>query len=440
MVRQSIQKIRQNSFLNASLFSGLSAISKLVSSVVIAKFVAVLLGPEGLALIGQLNNFILLIITLGGTAFSQGIVKYIAQYSREDPQKVNAIISTGLKLVVFLSVLLGIGLILGSTVLSSYILFDDKYYVVFICLGFTLLLSGLNAVYSSVLNGMKEFKKFNLITILSNLFGLIVSVLFMYFGKIEGALIGLVLNQTILFLVTYWFIRNESWFGFSNYWKIPLEKKYTRDLFNYAVLALFSTILVPIVSICIRNFIIEDWGMKNAGYYELIVRISSVSLMFFSVVISTYYIPRISEIKTVQELKKEVRSTYKIIIPISILALGGLFLFRELVIKILATTDFLVITQVFIWQTLADFFKILAQILSFILVARAFIKLAILIEIAFNSLQLLLCYFYVPIYGYEGAIKVNTAMYVVYFLTFVLVYYYYIIPRFNSNTIKFKKV
>lgn len=440
MLEKLIQKFKQNGFLNASLFSGFAAISKLVSSVVIAKFIAVLLGPEGLALIGQLNNFILLVITLGGTAFTHGIVKYISQYAKEDAQKLTYVISTSLKIVVCLGGVLGLGLIVWARSIAQYVLFDSNYYFVFTCLGLTIILSGVNSVYSSILNGMKEFKKYNLIIILSNFCGLILSVLLMYYGEIEGALLGLVLNQTILFIVTYWFIRQESWFGFRKYWKIPLKKSYVKDLSEYAILALFSTILVPIVTICIRNFIIDDWGMKDAGYYELVVRISSVSLMFFSVVISTYYIPRISEINTIGELKKEIKSAYKILIPLSIVALGGIFLFRSLIVKILATSEFIGITQVYGWQTIADFFKILAQILGFILVAKAFIRLAIIIEVGFNCLNLLLCYFYVPLYGYEGAIKVNTAMYIMYFITFVIVYYKYIVPRFTSNALKIKKI
>ncbi|MFM9401182.1 O-antigen translocase [Myroides odoratimimus] len=436
MINNLVNKFKNNAFLVASMYSGFAAISKILSAVVIAKVVAVLLGPEGLALIGQLNNFILLSVTLAGTAISQGIVKYVAQYAKEDINRLNAIIGIGLRLVLYSCSLLALILILGSYYLSSYILLDGKFYFVFVLLGVTLVLSGLNSLFTSVLNGFKEFKKFNLITILSNLFGLIVTIILIYFYRIEGVLISLALNQTIIFSISYLYIRKEEWYSLKKYWRLPFNKELATDLSKYAVLSVFSTVLVPIVTILIRKIIIKEDSLTAAGYYEFVLRVSSVTIMFFSIIISTYYIPRISEINIVRDLKKEVRNTYNVVVPILIIILTVIYISRHLIIKVLATDEFAVVGSVLYWQLIGDFFKVLAQILSFILVAKALIKLAIVIEVIFNLTNLLLCFLLVPYYGFESVLGVYSILYFLYFISFVLIYKYVLLNVKKYNFFK----
>ncbi|MDR0228180.1 MAG: O-antigen translocase [Flavobacteriaceae bacterium] len=436
MIERLLNQFKNNTFLVASLYSGFAAISKILSAVIIAKIVAIILGPEGLALIGQLNSFILLSITLAGTAISQGIVKYVAQYAKEDITKLNTMIGVSLKIIVSSSLLLAILLIIFSSVLSSYILLDAKYYFVFILLGCTILLSGFNSLFTSVLNGFKQFKKFNQITIISNLFGLFITVLLIYFYHIEGVLISLALNQTVIFFVTYFYIRKEPWYAVRKFYEMPFHKGIGIDLLKYAALSLFSTILVPIVTILIRKIIINEESLTAAGYYEFMLRISSVTLMFFSIMISTYYIPRISEIFTVKELKKEVINTYKIIIPLLIVILGGIFVCRYFIIKLLATEDFMLVSPMFTWQLLADFFKVSAQIISFILVAKALIKLAIVVEVIFNVTNFTLCYLLIPIYGYKVVFIINLVMCLSYFIAFILIYKFVILNVKKHNILK----
>lgn len=435
-MKKVFKKLKENNFLKASFFSGLAAISKIISAIVIAKVVAILLGPEGLALIGQLSNFVLLAVTLSGVTVSQGIVKYVAEYSGvNDKESLDKLISTGLKIALYSSFIFGFLIIIGSVFLSSKILFDSEYYYIFLLLGITLSLSGVNAIFTSVLNGFKEFKKFNVITILSNLFGLLITIILIYIANLKGVLISLVLNQTILFLVTYFFIRKEKWFSFYSYLKIPFERRFLVDLSKYAILALFSTILVPIVTILIRGTIIKHGGLDDAGYYEFVLRVSNVLVMFFSIIISTYYIPIISEIRTVHQLKREVLNTYKLVIPITILAVGAIYLLRNFIIILLASREFLVVSPYFGWQSLADLFKILSQVLSFILIAKAYIRLAIIIEVLFNSINLILCYFLIPYYGYTVVFKVSFLMYVLYFIINIIIYRTVILKRLPKGDV-----
>ena len=52
-------------FLKTSLLSGISTIVKMLSSLVVNKIIAIYIGPSGIALIGQFQNFMGIITTIG---------------------------------------------------------------------------------------------------------------------------------------------------------------------------------------------------------------------------------------------------------------------------------------------------------------------------------------------------------------------------------------
>lgn len=94
-------------------------------------------------------------------------------------------------------------------------------------------------------------------------------------------------------------------------------------------------------------------------------RISGLYLLFVTTSFSVYYLPKLSEIKT-QVLLKEIIKTYKIITPIIVISLILIFLLKNLVINVLFTKEFYPMKDLFFWQLLGDFFKIMSWILAFL--------------------------------------------------------------------------
>lgn len=75
--------------IKTSVLTGISTIIKVISAFVINKVIAIYVGPSGLAIVGQLQNFMELIVTFSNGAISNGIVKYTAEYQTiEQKQKI----------------------------------------------------------------------------------------------------------------------------------------------------------------------------------------------------------------------------------------------------------------------------------------------------------------------------------------------------------------
>ena len=198
--------------IKTSVLTGLSTFIKIISGFVINKMIAIYIGPSGLALIGQLQNFITITMTYANGAISNGIVKYVSEYKDEETKKTK-IISSGLIISLFCSLLIGIILLLFSKKISFLVLKTDNYYQIIILFGFTVILFALNAFLLAVLNGLREIKKFVTINILSSVFGLFLTCLLIVFYQLKGALIALVINQSVVFFITLIFVLRSKWFN-----------------------------------------------------------------------------------------------------------------------------------------------------------------------------------------------------------------------------------
>ena len=67
-------------------WSALATIIRLANGFVSMKVVAVLVGPVGIALIGQFGNFTSIIMTLALGGISTGVIKYTSQY-KDNPDE-----------------------------------------------------------------------------------------------------------------------------------------------------------------------------------------------------------------------------------------------------------------------------------------------------------------------------------------------------------------
>src|SRR3990167_10621524 len=92
--------------IKTSILTAASTLIKMMCGFVIAKIIAIFLGPAGLALMGQFQNFIQITQNFSGGMLGHGIVKYIAEYKNDAAQK-KEILSSALFISLISSILVG---------------------------------------------------------------------------------------------------------------------------------------------------------------------------------------------------------------------------------------------------------------------------------------------------------------------------------------------
>ncbi|MBS9784585.1 MAG: O-antigen translocase [Oceanivirga sp.] len=405
--------------IKTSVLTGISTIIKVGVVFVINKIIALYAGPSGLAIIGQLQNFMSTVTTFSNGAIINGVVKYTAEYQTiEEKQK---IFSTSIIISLICSSIISIGLFVFSDYLSVIILKDSQYSSIFIVFALTIFLFALNTVLMAILNGQKEIKKYILVNIASSLFSLVFTSFLIMQLNLLGALYALVVNQSVIFFVTLSFVLKSSWFKFE-YFKQGIDKDSLVKLSKYSLMAITSALLVPTTQLIIRNHIGENLGWDEAGYWQGVWYISSMYLMVVTTSLSVYYLPRLSEITDNSELKKEIFSGYKIILPIVITMSLVIYLLKEYAVFIAFSDKFMPMLALFKWQLVGDVLKIASWLLAYLTLAKAMTKVFVYTEIGFSLLNIVLSIVFVNQFGLVGITYAYALLYLIYLITMSLIF------------------
>jgi PST family polysaccharide transporter len=405
--------------IKTSILTAIATVIKVITSFVINKLVSIYVGPSGLALIGQFQNFTGIVTTFATGGLNNGVVKYVAEY--KDKDKKEKILGSALLITLGSSFIVSIVVMFFSSYFSQKILQTDEYTHVFIMFSVAVIFFALNMFLMSILNGQKEIKKYITVNIVSSLLSLFFTSLLVVNLGLLGVLYALVLNQSVVFFVTLMFVIKSNWFRFENFTQ-GIDKPSSKKLGKFALMAATSSISLPIMLLIVRDYIGKNFGWDAAGYWQGIWYISSMYLMVVTSSLSVYYLPRLSEITDKKELKKEIISGYKIIMPIVISMAVGIYFLRELVITIAFTEKFLPMEELFLWQLIGDVIKIASWLLSYLLLAKAMTRVFIYTEIGFKLTFMTLAYFFLNSYGLVGITYAFALNYVLYFFTMMYIF------------------
>jgi len=406
--------------IKTSVLTAISTVIKVITAFVINKVISIYVGPSGLAIVGQLQNFNSIIITFANGAITQGIVKYTAEH-RENIENKSKFFSTAMVITLVCSIVVGVVLNIFSNYFSEIILKSDAYGSVFVVFGFTIVLFALNTLLMSILNGQKEIKKYVLVNIISSLFSLAMTSLLIVKLGLIGALYAMVTNQSIIFFITLSFVVKSSWFK-REYFTKSIDKQSAVKLGKYSLMALASALTVPMSHLIIRNYIGDTLSWDDAGYWQGIWYISSMYLMVVTTSLNIYYLPKLSEIQDNGELKKEIFNGYKIIMPIIIGLALGVFIFKELVIQIAFTDKFLPMIELFKWQLIGDVVKIASWLLAMLMLAKAMTKVFIVTEVLFSISFVVLSVLFIKYYGLVGITYAFSLNYFIYLIVMILIF------------------
>lgn len=402
------------------LLNGVSVVFRLISSLIVNKILAIYIGPSGYAVIGQFQNLVSIVVSLSGGIISAGVIKATAQ-NFSDPLKQQQIWKTALRLSLIVSVLTGGSLLLLQSWIERFFLLYDDLSLIFTCLALSVPTIAINNVLLAIINGKKEVTTFVVSNILTSSFSLVVTACLVIYFELLGAMISYTVVPVLTLLATAFLINRKEWFSLDKVWG-SIELSSLHELKGYAFMGITSALAVPITHTLIRNLIVEDIGLEEAGYWQAMWRISSIYLMLITTTMGLYYLPRIAEIDTASEMKSEIVKVSLFVIPITIIGALAIFIMRDYVISVLFTESFYLMRNLFAWQLLGDVLKVVAWILGYVLLGRAMTKLFVISEILSSVLFYTAAKFFIDNFGLQGvsiAHAVNYLLFLLFLLFFV---------------------
>lgn len=406
--------------IKTSFFSGIITLIRISSGFISSKVIAIYTGTSGVALVGAFSNFISIVLTFANGAINTGVIKYTAEYG-EDKDKLKSLFSTSLKISLYCSGTVGVLLLLLASFFSNLVFVSEEYSNLIRVFGGTIILYSLNSLLIAILNGKKQIRVYTIVNTIGSIVSLLFTLFLVYYFKLDGALYALVLSQSIVFFVTVFMITKSDWFDI-NYFKNRFDVDVFKKLSHFSLMAIVTALTIPLSQIVIRSMLIGRLGVDAAGIWQGMMRISDGYLMLITSSLATYYLPKLASLHTDKELRTEIIHGYKIILPAVFFSCIVIYFLRFFIIKVLYTSDFSSMSDLFFYQLLGDFFKMGSWILGYLLLAKSMTKLFIITEILFSLLYITLGFVCVEYFGLVGVTIAFAINYFFYLICMIIVF------------------
>jgi O-antigen/teichoic acid export membrane protein len=393
-------RVLKTDLVKISSWSAFATAIKMGSSLVLSKLLAVLVGPAGVALMGQLMNGVAIFLSLSNGAVNAGITKYTAEYENE-PGKKQELINTSLVITLVCSFIIGLALVIFNQPLSQYLLKSNEYGYVIIVLGATLWLYAFNINLLAIANGLKQYRIYITANIASSLSGLALTFFLAKSYGIGGALLAAATFQSLVVFITaglIWYHQKNLYFT-----AFKFSKKAAKLLLGFSAMSLVSAMAIPASQIAIRNFIATHLSIDAAGIWESMNRLSIAYLSVFTIGLQTYFLPKLSALTEKPLLRREISNAYKLVIPVLLCTALGIFVCRDTIINLLFTQQFTAMRNLFAWQLAGDVVKTAGWLLAILFWAKGMTKWFIITEIYFPLQNIVLAHIFINIYGLPGA-------------------------------------
>lgn len=281
--------------LTSTTITGGATVINILISIIRTKFVAVLLGPAGIGLIGLFQSLVSTATTFSGLGIATAASREIAQENgREDP---NALADTRQALF-FATILLGVsgGLIIwllrdelairvvGNIAESSNVGW----------LALAVSLSVISASQMAIIQGMRQITELAKLNVLSGLVSAVVGIVIIWkFGSQGLVAFVMAAPASSVFLGIYFVKRSSALpkldFSFSKFFsKFGVMAKLGIALFIYALLEQITFLLI-------RANIGNTLGAQELGYFQAGWTVAVMYLGVITGAMSSDFMPRIAE-------------------------------------------------------------------------------------------------------------------------------------------------
>jgi len=422
--QQSYRKV-----LNAtSLFGGVQFIN-IILRLIRSKAIALLIGPIGMGISNLLLTTMELINGLTNLGLERSAVKDISLANTNSNSKNVAITISILKKLVWLTITVGVILMVLLAPWLSEITFGNKDYTIsFRWISIALLFKQLSSSQLAILQGLRKLKSLAKANLLGNFIGLLITLPLYYYYKIDAIVPSIIIATFMSFVFTYYYSHKldiES---------VTISRKEAvsegKGMINLGVMLSLSSLITLLVAYIIRIYIgsaneTEELGLIDVGLYSagFVILNSYVGIIFNAM--GTDYFPRLSEIANdIKKLRKTVleQATVAILLitPIIVVFLAC----APFIIVILYSHEFSPIVAMVTWGILGMIFKAVSWSMGYMIIAKGDSKVFIKTAIGFNTILLSINIIGYHFGGLEGVGISFFIYYIIHFIAIRIITYY----------------
>ncbi|MBE2899043.1 lipid III flippase WzxE [Pasteurellaceae bacterium 20609_3] len=413
---------------STTLWTGTSTLIKIGVGLLVVKLLAIHFGPQG---VGLAANYMTLLTVLGvfaGAGIFNGVTKYVSQFEQDESNS-RAILSSASFIIVCFSLVLGLVMLLAAKPIALFLFTKHGYHHIIQIVAFCQFGIALSNFFLAILRGYRD-AKFNAISIIIGaLLGVLAFLAGLYLFDYQGALVGLALVPGLAFIPAFLALRGYQRKQVGHFQlaflKPHFDREQSKKLLTFSFMVFVTAVTIPVAYILMRNWLNRGYGLEAVGLWQGVSKISDAYLQFVTAAFSVYLLPTFAKLTTGGEIKHEIAKALKFVFPVTLAISVAIYLLRDIIIRILFSSQFAAMDELFLWQLCGDLFKVSSYIFGYLIVAKAALKLYILAEVTQFVLLLGSAFILIQLNGARGATQSYMLTYILYFLLCLLGFWIY---------------
>lgn len=365
--------------LRSVMTTGAGIFSAVILGAITTKIVALLAGPGGLALYGQLRQIgamLTNVVTVnGGPSLVHGLA------SADDRERPNLLIS-----VVAVTTCTGCVMVLATLLMAPSVeqwLFSDAAVdmtMTLRVLALVALAGAGSSLIANTLTGLQHFKRLAVLQIAGAAASAAISYpALTYYGGNQIALI-IILGAnpfTVVMVAIALFLRAGS----ADWGRGRVSRNHMLGHLRFSLPLLLVGIMQVGVPIFTRAFYIDRWGLETAGWFEASYILGSAYVGLFLQAITTVYLPGLSRETTATGRSKVIGEAFRLALGISAVLITFGFVTRSYLLVLFFSDTFLPARSILWWMLAHDLIKVVAWCFSTLLLSVRDIRAHFTIEL-----------------------------------------------------------
>ena len=385
-----------------------------------------------MGLFGIFNSAIELLGVLFHLGVRDSAVRDIASSRQPDTNKIITIVRR------WVLVLGAIGLVVTmaiSPLLSNFTFGNYDYTYAFIAIAVIIFLSSIQNGELAILQGTKELSRLAKASIWGAIGGVIISIPLFYIWRIDSVIPALVAYSVITTIAILSQRVSTSKPTPCITFSETMSKG--RSFISLGIFLTISAVVNHLVSFLFITYLNHVGDTSVVGHYQAgITLVNKYMGIIFTAIIMEYY-PRLSQVSSSQKrtsifVSHEISIMLWILLPVIAIFIAS----SELIISLLYSSEFLLITPFVVWAVIGTIFRAISWCMAYVILTRGDGKVYLVTESLSAITCITLNILAYNLWGLEGLGFAYMAWYIIYTIIIGAVYRIRYNLRLNSEIIR----
>ena len=374
----------------------------IVLGIIRTKFVAVLLGPAGIGLMGMYSTLISLVGTLAGMGIGSSGVRQIAGAAgSSDSQKIGRTIITIRRSAVvcgFLGMLL-MFIFRQPLSLLTFGSIEYSWHIAF--LSVTVFMSAVSGGQLALLQGMRRITDLASLSVIGGLLGTVVSIPLIYFLGLEGIVPSLIALAALSILTSWWYARRLPFAKAFLSWRETFQE--SKALLSLGIVFMITVLMAAAVMFFVRILVARQFGIESVGFYQTATTLSSLYIGLILNAMGMDFYPRLTAVAGDNvACNRMVNDQTEVGLYIATPGILATLTFAPYIIELFYSASFIPAYEVLRWEIMGVFLRVVSWPIAFILLAKGRTKILFFTELTANTVHVALVLLLLPYFGLAG--------------------------------------